>query len=58
VEDQPRARARTGSHTARRAAGLPADILIARDGRVAAAIYSEHAYDQWSVDELLDLASS
>jgi hypothetical protein len=28
--------------------GLPADILIARDGRVAAAEYGEHAYDQWS----------
>jgi peroxiredoxin len=38
--------------------GLPADILIASDGRVAAARYGEHAYDQWSVDELLDLASS
>jgi peroxiredoxin len=38
--------------------GLPADILIARDGRVVAAKYGEHAYDQWPVDELLDLASS
>ncbi|WP_084516390.1 peroxiredoxin-like family protein [Microtetraspora niveoalba] len=37
--------------------GLPADFLIGRDGRVLAAKYGEHAYDQWSVDELLDLAS-
>ncbi|MCC5579486.1 AhpC/TSA family protein [Microtetraspora sp. AC03309] len=37
--------------------GLPADFLIGRDGRVLAAKYGEHAYDQWPVDELLDLAS-
>jgi peroxiredoxin len=37
--------------------GLPADFLIAPDGRVLAAKYGEHAYDQWSVDELLKLAS-
>jgi peroxiredoxin len=37
--------------------GLPADFLIGRDGRVLAAKYGEHAYDQWSVDEILDLAS-
>lgn len=36
--------------------GLPADFLIASDGRVVAAAYGSHAYDQWSVDELLDLA--
>lgn len=36
--------------------GLPADFLIADDGRVVAAKYGEHAYDQWSVDELLSLA--
>jgi AhpC/TSA antioxidant enzyme len=42
--------------------GLPADFLIRRDGDsagaygvVVAAKYGEHAYDQWSVDELLDL---
>ncbi|MEV4132015.1 peroxiredoxin-like family protein [Dactylosporangium sp. NPDC049742] len=35
--------------------GLPADFLIAPDGTVLAAKYGEHAYDQWSVDELLDL---
>ena len=38
--------------------GLPADFLIGRDGRVLAAKYGEHAYDQWSVDEILDLAAS
>ncbi len=37
--------------------GLPADFLIAPDGRVLAAKYGEHAYDQWSVDELLELAA-
>jgi peroxiredoxin len=36
--------------------GLPADFLIAPDGRVAALKYGQHAYDQWSVDELLDHA--
>jgi hypothetical protein len=38
--------------------GLPADFLIASDGRVLASKYGEHAYDQWSVDELLDLAAA
>ncbi|WP_010032237.1 MULTISPECIES: peroxiredoxin-like family protein [Streptomyces] len=37
--------------------GLPADLLIASDGRVLAAKYGEHVYDQWSVDELLELAA-
>jgi peroxiredoxin len=36
--------------------GLPADLLIAGDGHVAAVKYGTHAYDQWSVDELLDAA--
>ena len=36
--------------------GLPADFLISPDGRVLAAKYGEHVYDQWSVDELLALA--
>lgn len=36
--------------------GLPADILIDADGRIVAAKYGEHAYDQWSVDELLSLS--
>jgi hypothetical protein len=37
--------------------GLPADLLITADGSVAAVKYGVHAYDKWSVDELLDLAS-
>ncbi|HEV2782030.1 MAG TPA: peroxiredoxin-like family protein [Actinophytocola sp.] len=38
--------------------GLPADFLISPAGRVVAGRYGEHAYDQWSVDELLSLARS
>lgn len=37
--------------------GLPADVLVASDGRIVAARYGEHADDQWSVDELLALAA-
>lgn len=36
--------------------GLPGDFLIASNGRVLACKYGGHAYDQWSVDELLKLA--
>lgn len=36
--------------------GLPADFLIGSDGVVLACKYGEYAYDQWSVDELLDHA--
>jgi len=36
--------------------GLPADFLIASDGRVLASKYGAHAFDQWSVDEILGLA--
>lgn len=38
--------------------GLPGDFLIASDGRVVASKYGTHAYDQWSVDEVLALAKS
>ena len=38
--------------------GLPADFLIAPDGRVIACRYGVHADDHWSVDELLRLAAS
>jgi peroxiredoxin len=38
--------------------GMPADFLIAPDGAVVARKYGEHADDQWSVDELLRLATS
>jgi peroxiredoxin len=41
----------TGGHL-----GLPADFLIAPDGRITALKYGRHAYDQWTVDELLDHA--
>jgi len=33
--------------------GLPADFLIAPDGRIVADKHGKHAYDQWSVDEVL-----
>lgn len=36
--------------------GLPADFLIAPDGTIKAALYGVHAYDQWSVDQLLAMA--
>jgi hypothetical protein len=36
--------------------GLPADFLIAPDNRVLARKYGTHAYDRWTVDELLDQA--
>ena len=38
--------------------GLPADFLIGLDGRVLAARYGKYVDDQWSVDELLDLAKN
>jgi peroxiredoxin len=38
--------------------GMPADFLIAPDGAVVARKYGEHADDQWSVDELLTLATA
>jgi peroxiredoxin len=36
--------------------GLPADFLIGPDGRILALKYGQHAYDQWTVEELLDHA--
>ena len=36
--------------------GLPADFLVAQDGRILALKYGVHANDQWSVDDLLSLA--
>jgi peroxiredoxin len=38
--------------------GLPADFLIAPDGRIVACHYGAHADDQWSVDEVLAAAAS
>lgn len=37
--------------------GLPADILLDNTGQVVACKYGAHAYDQWTVDEVLALAS-
>jgi peroxiredoxin len=37
---------------------MPADFLIAPGGAVVAHKYGEHADDQWSVDELLRLATA
>lgn len=36
--------------------GLPADLLIGRNGRVLASHYGDHLDDQWSADELLEKA--
>lgn len=36
--------------------GLPADILINQQGVIVAVKYGKHAYDQWELDELLELA--
>jgi peroxiredoxin len=36
--------------------GLPAEFLVGPDGRIKAAHYGKHAYDQWPVETLLDLA--
>ena len=36
--------------------GLPADFLIAPDGRVLAVKYGEHASDHWPVSDVLALA--
>jgi len=35
--------------------GLPADVLIDQQGRIRAIKYGVHAYDQWELDELLDI---
>lgn len=40
-----------GGHT-----GLPADFLIAPDGRILACKYGSHANDQWTFEEVLDQA--
>ena len=37
--------------------GLPADFLIDDEGKIVAVYYGKHAYDQWSVDQLLDLVT-
>jgi hypothetical protein len=39
-------------------AGLPGEFLIAPSGQIKAVKCGTHAYDQWSVDELIALAKS
>lgn len=39
------------------ALGLPADILLDSSGRVVKAKYGTHAYDQWSVEELVGIVN-
>ena len=36
--------------------GLPAEFLVGADRRIKAAHYGKHAYDQWPVETILDLA--
>jgi AhpC/TSA family len=36
--------------------GLPAEFLVEPDGCIKAAHYGKHAYDQWTVEALLNLA--
>lgn len=38
--------------------GLPADFLIATDGRLRACKYGAHADDQWSLDDVLALTAA
>lgn len=38
--------------------GLPADFLISGDGNVLALKYGVHADDHWSVDEVIELATT
>jgi peroxiredoxin len=38
--------------------GLPAEFLIHATGRIVASHYGSHSSDQWSVDEVLQIASS
>jgi peroxiredoxin len=37
--------------------GLPADFLVSRTGIILACHYGRHADDQWSVDDVLELAA-
>ncbi|MGO1973670.1 MAG: peroxiredoxin-like family protein [Propionibacteriaceae bacterium] len=38
--------------------GLPAEFLIEPDGQVVAVKYGRHAADQWSVDDVLEIAAA
>jgi peroxiredoxin len=37
---------------------LPADFLVTPNGRIVAIKYGAHAYDQWSVEELLEIVQT
>jgi peroxiredoxin len=47
-----------GLRSSGHALGLPADFLVTPSGQIQAVKYGTHAYDQWSVDELIALARS
>ncbi len=36
--------------------GLPADFLVGSDGKIVAVHYGRHAYDQWSVDDVIQIS--
>ena len=36
--------------------GLPADFLISSNGKIIAIHYGRYAYDNWTVDELIQLS--
>lgn len=38
--------------------GLPADILVAPDGKIKAVKYGMHAADQWSVDDVIQFRNA
>src|SRR5262249_16240653 len=38
--------------------GLPADFLIAPDGKIIGVHYGKHAFDQWGVDDVLAKTSA
>ncbi len=50
IVDRPKGDAEGG------ALGLPADFLVNSDGKIVAVHYGRHAYDQWSVDELIEIS--
>ncbi|MGE0327469.1 MAG: peroxiredoxin-like family protein [Polyangiaceae bacterium] len=46
----------SGTPSGTTALGLPADFLIAPSGEIVACHYGRHANDQWSVEDVLQLA--
>lgn len=49
---------RPGKEADESALGLPADLLIAPDGRIVACKYGQHADDHLSVDDVIALSRS